>query len=219
MAAFSLSRRQRPEYERMLVGILLLYAVIIGLGDTSGAGTLRVALLGFLVWTAARLRRERSLRLIAIIVGSLAIVATIVASVLSSPRSVSAIVGGATVFLIGAAMVTVAGALRGRITIDVSSVLGVLSIYLLLGLFFGGLHQLLSAFIPKYVNGASTPPTSSDLLYFSVITLTTVGFGDITPVASLARAVTVLEALTGQLYLVSVVAAVVGGYRGSQSAE
>ena len=57
------------------------------------------------------------------------------------------------------------------------------------------------------------PPDSSDLLYFSVITMTTVGYGDVTPACLPARAIAVVEAITGQLYLVSVVAIVVSGWR------
>jgi hypothetical protein len=95
----------------------------------------------------------------------------------------------------------------------VSTVLGVLCIYLMFALFFADLHQFFAAFSSDYLNGTSNPPNPSDLLYFSVITLATVGFGDITPASEVARAITVVEALTGQLYLVSVVAGVVGGWR------
>ena len=49
----------------------------------------------------------------------------------------------------------------------------------------------------------------SDYLYFSFVTLTTVGYGDLTAAGGLGRAVAVIEALTGQLYLVTVVALVV----------
>jgi hypothetical protein len=83
----------------------------------------------------------------------------------------------------------------------------------LFALFFADVHQFFAAFSHDYLNGTSDPPSPSDLLYFSVITLATVGFGDITPASEVARAVTVVEALIGQLYLVSVVAGVVGGWR------
>jgi uncharacterized membrane protein len=90
----------------------------------------------------------------------------------------------------------------------------VLCIYLLLGLLFSGIHQIAAAFRQHYLNGAGSPPDSSDLLYFSVITMTTVGYGDLTPACLAARAIAVLEAITGQLYLVSVVAIVVSGFTG-----
>jgi hypothetical protein len=53
-------------------------------------------------------------------------------------------------------------------------------------------------------------------MYFSFITLATVGYGDLVPALQLGRALAVLEGLTGQLYLVTVVALVVSriGWRG-----
>lgn len=55
-------------------------------------------------------------------------------------------------------------------------------------------------------------PSQSDDLYFSYITLTTVGYGDLTPDSGLTRALVVVEALSGQLYLVTVVAVLVGNF-------
>ena len=65
-------------------------------------------------------------------------------------------------------------------------------IALLFALLVASLHQALGTFIPDYLKGTSDPATPADLLYFSVITLTTVGFGDITPHSEVARAVTVV---------------------------
>ena len=52
-------------------------------------------------------------------------------------------------------------------------------------------------------------PTSADDLYFSFITLTTVGYGDLTAATSLGRSIAVLEALVGQIYLVTIVSVLV----------
>jgi voltage-gated potassium channel Kch len=52
--------------------------------------------------------------------------------------------------------------------------------------------------------------TISDYLYFSFITLTTVGYGDLTAAGGFGRASAVMEALLGQIYLVTVVAVLVG---------
>ena len=61
---------------------------------------------------------------------------------------------------------------------------------------------------PFYAQTASE--RSVDHLYFSFVTLTTVGYGDLTPIADLGRMIAVSEALIGQLFLVTVVALVVG---------
>jgi ion channel len=50
----------------------------------------------------------------------------------------------------------------------------------------------------------------ADFLYFSFATLTTTGYGDLVPGSNLARSLAILEALTGQIYLVTVVAVLVG---------
>ncbi len=51
---------------------------------------------------------------------------------------------------------------------------------------------------------------STDALYFSFVTLTTLGFGDIAPISPLARTLVMLEAVTGQLFLAVLVARLVG---------
>jgi hypothetical protein len=211
--------RQRPAYLWMLAGIIALYAAIIILGDSSGGGVVRVVLLGFLVWSAARLRTEPGVRRSAVAVSGIAVAVSVITALTGSSRLLYGVVGACSVALIAVAMATIVSTLRGRLIVDSATVLGVLCIYLMFALFFAGLHQLLGAFIPQYLNGTGEFATPSDLLYFSAITLATVGFGDITPVAEVARAVTVVEALIGQLYLVSVVAGVVGGWRAPQPGE
>jgi hypothetical protein len=209
----SIGTQRRPEYLRMLVGILVAYVIIIGFGDTVLGDAFRVAVFGFLLWTAARLRTERRLRRWALAVAVVMLVATACVSAFGAAWLISAVVGGCSFILIGAAIATIASTLLGRWVVDTATVLGVLCIYLLSALFFATLYEFLAALIHPYLNGTPDPPTPSDLLYFSVITLTTVGFGDINPASTIARAVTVTEALTGQLYIVSVVAGVVGGWR------
>ena len=66
--------------------------------------------------------------------------------------------------------------------VDSTAVRAVLCIYLLLALLFAALHQCLGVFFDPYLSGASNPPTASQALYFSVVTLATIGYGDIVPV-------------------------------------
>jgi Ion channel len=198
---------------RLLVGILLVYAVIITLGQWSFSAPLWVAMLGAVLLLDARTRSRRWQLAEAVVAGVL-FLATLAAGVAGSQRVLAGVAGVATLLLVVMVIVSIVRVLAHRLVVELSTVLGVLNVYLLLALFFASVHQIFSALQTGYLHGVSGLPTSSDLLYFSVITMTTVGFGDITPGTALARTVTVTEALIGQLYLVSVVATVVGGWRG-----
>lgn len=94
--------------------------------------------------------------------------------------------------------------------ITVRLVLGALAIYLLLGLAYSYLYPLIAFVtdVPFFVQTSS--PEDIDFVYFSYVTLTTVGYGDFTAATSTGRMIAVSEALTGQLYLVSAVALLVG---------
>ena len=101
---------------------------------------------------------------------------------------------------------------RERITMD--AVLGACCIYLLLGIGWSGFYGLLhwadaSAFNLPGAQAMANPP-ELELMYFSLITMTTVGYGDITPASGLARMVAAIEALVGQLYLAIIIARLVG---------
>jgi hypothetical protein len=202
-----------PEYFRMLAAILVVYVLVIGFADSDVGSAARVGLLGFLVWTGARLHVDRRLRRFAAALGGVAFVSTAILVSTAPARVTYGIVGAWSTVLLVVAIGSIVAVLFERAVVDTSAVLGVLCIYLLLGLLFAGVHQIAAAFQPHYLTGAAQPPDSSDLLYFSVITVTTVGYGDITPGCLPARAIAVVEAITGQLYLVSVVAGVVAGWR------
>jgi len=65
----------------------------------------------------------------------------------------------------------------------------------------------------------SLPAQHSHLIYFSFTTLTTVGFGDVYPVIPAARALTMAEALVGQLYIAILIASLVGMALQARSVE
>jgi len=91
----------------------------------------------------------------------------------------------------------------GAITGD--RIRGAILAYLLLGLFWCVAYQLLDYVSPgtfHFPERRSISPgrLNHELVYFSFVTLTTVGYGDITPVLPIARTLAVVEALVGQLY-------------------
>ena len=93
--------------------------------------------------------------------------------------------------------------------ITLRSVLGVVAVYLLIGMFFGAVIAAAQVIDEPYFNQGNDVPFEQ-ILYFSFITLTTVGYGDFTPAQEFGRMVSVTEALLGQLYLVTVVGLIVG---------
>jgi hypothetical protein len=83
---------------------------------------------------------------------------------------------------------------------------GAIAAYLLLGLFWAFAYQLVSLQWPAAFTAASATGVSpnedlsSRFIYFSLVTLTTMGYGDITPVHPIARSLATMEALIGQLF-------------------
>jgi Ion channel len=111
--------------------------------------------------------------------------------------------------LVGAAPVVIASSLVRRRVVDIHTVMGALCIYVLLGMLWAFGFGAIAAFMSEPFFAQQATATVADYLYFSFVTLTTVGYGDLTATEGLARAIAVVEALTGQLYLVTVVALVV----------
>ena len=93
-------------------------------------------------------------------------------------------------------------------------------VYLLIGMFFAMLYDALGNIYPSAFNmsdrTAMLTENFSDYVYFSFVTLTTTGFGDMVPVAPFARALSVLETIMGPLYLAITVARLVGMYISDQ---
>jgi hypothetical protein len=91
--------------------------------------------------------------------------------------------------------------------IDFNTVAAALSAYLLLGLIFTAAYRFIDVLQPPFFVQGSV--NSFTYVYFSYVTLTTVGYGDFTAAHDAGRAVAILEALFGQVFLVTIVAVVV----------
>jgi len=99
--------------------------------------------------------------------------------------------------------------------VTLQAVAGALTTYLLLGLLFALVVRVLVGIAPhQYFEQVSKSAVSqSQEIYFSFTTLTTTGYGDLTPALSVGRALSVLEMLIGQIYLVTVIGLLVGNLR------
>jgi hypothetical protein len=94
-----------------------------------------------------------------------------------------------------------------RITSE--TVLGALCVYVLIGLLFAFLYLAVNDLRDGAFFAQSGPHSQGEFLYFSFVALTTLGFGDLTPSVGLPQALTVLEALVGNIFLVTLVARLV----------
>jgi hypothetical protein len=213
-AAADPSSGRRAGFGTVLATILVTYAVVVAFGDSRLSGPFRVLALGLALLVAARLRTHCRGRVrLAATCAVAALVASALAVVVGADRTATALISAVVLIIVVFITVAIGRMLWRRPVADAQSVAGALAIYLLLALFFSTLHQLLAAVLgPPYVSGIASAADTSGYLYFSVITLATVGFGDITPACAAARTVTMAEALAGQLYLVAIVGAVVGNW-------
>ena len=109
------------------------------------------------------------------------------------------------------------GALGRRIvkerTVSGRTILGLLSVYLLLGMTFSALYVTIAVASQAPFFAQTQQPEPVDFTYFSYVTLATVGYGDLTAANPLPRMLSAVEGLTGQLYLVTVVAVAVSRVR------
>lgn len=97
--------------------------------------------------------------------------------------------------------------------IGTETILGAVCVYVLLGIAFAGIYAGMDDFEHGTFFAEKVHPAANvEFLYFSFITLTTVGFGDLTPGTDPARVVVTLEALIGQVFLVTLVARLVSLY-------
>ncbi len=102
---------------------------------------------------------------------------------------------------------------------NVQAVTGAICVYLLIGILFVFLYGVVATLGSGSFFSQGTDGTRSVRLYFSFVTLATLGYGDYTPAGNLGRMLAVSEALLGQLYLVTVIAVLVSRMRGRRSSQ
>jgi voltage-gated potassium channel len=98
-------------------------------------------------------------------------------------------------------------------TIDGNKIVGAICIYLLLGLIWAILYVFIAEIIPGAFNGIAQAPWIENFataIYFSFVTITTLGYGDISPAMPLARFLVFMEAVIGVFYMAILVASLIG---------
>ncbi len=211
-------RRVLPRGENalhpLLLSLLLLLLVVEPLaemrwlpGYAMAVGLQLVILAGLFGLDSAR-DRVRHLVIVALLTGA-GLQGLAIGGPVGSPGLVAAGAAAAALsVLIAAILVQVFAA--GRVT--TRRIEGAIAAYLLIGLVFACLYDLLHGVNPGaflHSGGAPEEGRVVNYLFFSFVTLTTTGYGDVVPVHPLARSLAILEALIGQLYLAILLARLV----------
>ena len=164
---------------------------------------------------AARVRSQVLLAALLLLLLALAISLVVTLSGADRPLVVPKLIA---VILLALTPLVIVSRIFRHLIVTVETIFGALSAYLLIGLFFAYTYAFVGSVAPPFFASAGNY-TIKDYLYFSFVTLTTLGFGDLVPRGDLPRMLVVVEAILGQLYLVTIVALLVSTYNRKQQPE
>ncbi len=205
--------RNSHSYGRVLLLVLLSFVFAAAAPDAAWSGSAlllaEAAMLVVALWTSGFARTDSRTSLL--LVAASTIVAA--ANAAWAGDALAAATGLLAALLTVATVGAIAVGVVDQNEVNGRSVLGAICIYILLGMLFvfvyGAVATLGSG--PFFAQG--TDGTRALRLYFSYVTLATLGYGDYTPAGNFGHTLAVVEALIGQLYLVTVVALLVSRVR------
>jgi len=207
-----LGRRKRfaDSYGLVLLLLVVSYFCDAALGDSTWGRVIVVLVLAAATGLALRASQveRRGMRIAQALIPLLCIVA--IASLLIGQDNVAhAVTGAISLVLVVVAPIAIAWHLSRSMALSVETFLGAVCVYLLIAQLFATLFSLtaLIAGHPFFVQ--TSDPSAIDYIYFSFVTITTVGYGDFTSALPVGRMMAVTEAVFGQLYLITVVSLVV----------
>ncbi len=199
----------------LAVGLVVLTIVVAAFAADGGWG--RVLWIAVEGGTLLFILRTSAVRRWAMIAAAALVMAAIGLNVVLAPVGGRVATGigvalGASLALLAPAAIVRRLLQHDRITTH--TIFGALCIYLLAGLFFALVFTAVGTFEREGFFAQQRTAHVIDYLYFSFVTLATLGYGDLTPRGNLSRMLAVVEALVGQLYLISVVALLVSNMGG-----
>ena len=200
-------------YGLVLLMIVITYVLATALSQRWAASVLLTVQIAT-VWLALRTSRaRRGVRLAANVLFVLAAVAA-VANL--RPRGgislePSMFVASGVLYLV--APFSIVRHIAFRRTVDQETMLGALAAYLFIGMAFAFVYRFLGAVQASAFFGDQGDGSLSQDLFFSFVTLTTTGYGNLVPAGNPGQSLAVLEALLGQLFLITAVGKLVSAWR------
>jgi hypothetical protein len=205
----------RANFGFMLVGLIGLWAVMPILTlvhSTIAQIVFYVALGAALVLGAWSLSRERRFFLTAASMTVAAVFCSIIAYLTGSAVATLLVLSLQMLFWLMSAWFVGRHVLAPG-PVDLNRIAGGICIYMIAAVVWACAYTLVYQLIPDAFNGIGSVPFEgqlSEMLYFSYITLTTLGYGDITPAHPVTRWMAQFEAFFGQLYIAILIASLVG---------
>lgn len=194
-----------------IVAIILLYPYFMGSNADLAAFTILITLVMVLAVVAVARSRRLALITLALMVPSLA------------TQWVYLAVGGTDLVIVArlfslltlafVTLVVLREVVKAKPPVPKDIIWGAIAVYFLLGLTWATLFSLIEIVSPgsfAYTVDRSIVLGQSDFLYFSFVTIATLGYGDIVPLTAQARSFAILEAVTGALYLAILISKLVG---------
>lgn len=204
-----------------LLGFLLLTSILAQYPAIGGDQVLMFVIEATLIvgiWSLVRQRFWFMAGVVLIAIGAMNIILDMVINHSWAPY-VNLIV--ALLFYLFTTVIAFRSLLTGE-RIDLNMIMGSICVYILVGISWSIFYFFVSVIHPGAFNGFTEIGAKQqfyDLLYFSFVTLSTLGYGDITPMTPIARTLAYLEALFGQFYIAILVASFVGMHISRSSKE
>jgi hypothetical protein len=196
-----------------LVAYLLASAVAAELGGK--LWLMDLLFIGVLVTTLQAVSRTPREFAAAALVGGLALATAVAALIQPSPHFMIPRLLLGTAFT-GALSIVILREVLGRSQVDRDTIFGAVCAYFLVGICWSGIYGFVeqvrpgSLIFPEAANGQPEAARPEMILYFSFVTLATLGYGDILPAVPTTRVLAWLEAVFGQFYIAVLVARLVG---------
>jgi hypothetical protein len=209
------SPRFADSFGLVLLLLVVSFFVIAAAGDGNAGRIVSMVIFATTTWLALRASQvKRRILRIALALIPLVTFAAIVLVLVGNDDTAQLVNKILTILLVVVAPVAILKRLVEHPVISLNTFYGAVCVYMLIAMFFATLYGLIALvsgdqFFAQLPDVVPKDTQAVDYLYFSFVTITTTGYGDLTAATNVGRMTAVLEAIFGQLYLITVVALVV----------
>ena len=198
-----------PRFILVCLLLLLLVGLLMLLPESTAGRAVMTIFTGLVLMAAVWASHVRS-RLVHIlnVVVVLSVIFATLTLILRDENATTAFAVVMTAFTVGMPLAIGVG-LRDERSVNIQTVFGAISLYFMIGLMFTFMITLTEVFLSQPYFAQGTDGSLSQRVYFSFVTLATLGYGDLTPQTDIGRLLAVFETVIGSLYLVTAVSLVV----------